>query len=416
MFRETMSRLVPSDVEVVIHHGDCPDGVGAASIVWSTLDPAKVQFFPAYHGRESPREIEGKNVLILDFSYPETVLKTMLTQAKSILILDHHKTAMKALEFLPDHQKVFDMNKSGVSLTWEYFYPDKPMPLFYQYIEDGDLWRKKLPYATEYYSWIQTLKFDYSVYALYAKMITEEFERVMASASGMVALNKVYVERAVEHAWLTFTRLKDKYYNVAIVNSTILHSEIGNALVTKHPLVDFAAVYSITGSGSTKYSLRSSDTQADCSTVAVMFGGGGHRNASGMCVEAVTNRLPGPVYDVNPDVFKTIRVMPLQRNLGNVISLYSDSHRHMLGAYLLQTKYGEVTQAQAILKIVKDMEFNGIRNVAVVWSYDVVEDASTFVFSFHPSMKEEDMKPYIDEFKLTEKRTFVCRGKIKFTD
>ena len=420
-----MSRLAPKDVEIVIHHGDCPDGVGAASIVWSfnqaegltkvKLDSTKVKFFPAWHGREPPREIEGKNVLILDFSYSEPILRTMLTKCKNLLVLDHHKTAMKALEFLPEHQKVFDMNKSGVSLTWEYFHPGMEMPMFYRYIEDGDLWRKKLLYAEEYYTWIQTVKFDYQTYVDYASMSNEQMNRVLVDARSMLELNRVYVERALEHEWISFTRLKDKYYLVASVNTSILHSEIGNKLVTQNPLVDFAAVYSITGAGTTKYSLRSTDIQADCSIVATQFGGGGHRNASGMAVEAPTNRMPGPVYDLDLEVFKTIRVMGID-GLGAVLSLQSHSHRHMLGAYLLQTRYGNVTEGQAIEKIVRGKDTMLGRPFVAVWSYDALAGTSSIVVSFAASVSDADVQMYSEKLGLDDKRTFTIKGLPKFID
>ena len=51
----------------------------------------------------------------------------------------------------------------------------------------------------------------------------------------------------------------------------------------KYQNVNFSAVYSVNGSR-TSFSLRSMDDRTDVSTIATKYGGGGHRNASGIIV------------------------------------------------------------------------------------------------------------------------------------
>ena len=75
-----------------------------------------------------------------------------------LLVLDHHKTAQAALADI-DHAKakiVFDMERSGAGLAWDYFYPlatGSARPPLIDMVEDRDLWRfqhegsKRLHYA-----------------------------------------------------------------------------------------------------------------------------------------------------------------------------------------------------------------------------------------------------------------------------
>jgi hypothetical protein len=64
------------------------------------------------------------------------------------------------------------------------------------------------------------------------------------------------------------------------------------------PHIDFSAIYSINDSqNTTSFSLRSSNEHYDVSEIAKIYGGGGHRNASGLFSQKLTNVLDGIVYD-----------------------------------------------------------------------------------------------------------------------
>ena len=57
-----------------------------------------------------------------------------------MVIVDHHITAKERL-IGHGHEKEqnyhFDMNKSGARLAWEFFFPDKEVPLLIRHIEDN---------------------------------------------------------------------------------------------------------------------------------------------------------------------------------------------------------------------------------------------------------------------------------------
>ena len=98
-----------------IYHAFCADGFGAAWIVRRALGDG-VEFHAASYGQEPP-DVTGRDVLMVDFSYKRPVLVQMAAKAKSILILDHHKTAQADLVDLPDNvQTIFDMERSGAML------------------------------------------------------------------------------------------------------------------------------------------------------------------------------------------------------------------------------------------------------------------------------------------------------------
>ena len=60
----------------------------------------KITYIPCQHQKPAPM-LDGRNVLICDFSYKYDQIMTMISQAKSFVILDHHKTAQAELEKVP---------------------------------------------------------------------------------------------------------------------------------------------------------------------------------------------------------------------------------------------------------------------------------------------------------------------------
>jgi hypothetical protein len=115
--------LDPEDVELVIWHGGCTDGFAAAYSAWKYALGTGLEFRGESYLKEGEKRdfgfLEGKNVLIVDFSYPRDVMELVQKLAKRVLVLDHHKTAMKNLSGL---EGIFfeyaDLNDKAVISTW----------------------------------------------------------------------------------------------------------------------------------------------------------------------------------------------------------------------------------------------------------------------------------------------------------
>ena len=101
--------------DLCIYHGGCDDGFGAAYAVWR-LHGADVDYHAGVYG-VAPPDITGLDVAIVDFSYKRPVMIDLANKARSILVLDHHKTAQADLDGLsvecPNVTVEFDMNRSG---------------------------------------------------------------------------------------------------------------------------------------------------------------------------------------------------------------------------------------------------------------------------------------------------------------
>lgn len=90
-------------MSVCIYHGNCADGFGAAWVVRKAL--GDIEFHPGKY-QEPPPDVTGKDVVLVDFSYKRPALLEMAEQANSILILDHHVSALNDIGPLPKAVRV----------------------------------------------------------------------------------------------------------------------------------------------------------------------------------------------------------------------------------------------------------------------------------------------------------------------
>jgi len=106
--------------DVCLYHFPCDDGFAAAWVVKRKWPDVVLE--PTNYGLPLPDvDIAGKNLLIADFSYPYETLVELSFKARSMVILDHHKTAQEALGRLP--WAGYSINEIGEG--WVREYPDQ---------------------------------------------------------------------------------------------------------------------------------------------------------------------------------------------------------------------------------------------------------------------------------------------------
>ena len=271
-----------------IYHGNCADGFGAAWTVRQALGAENVDFHAGHYGKPAP-DVEGRDVIIVDFSYPYELLVLLGHQARSILIIDHHKTAAEALEQLQPAPAtfsewatstqrvgtVFDMGRSGAGLTWDYFNPGQPRPALINHIEDRDLWKFKLEGTREIQANLFSYPYDFEVWDALMK------QPVSISIAAGVAIERKHHKDVAELVDGSKRRMLIGGHDVPVANLPYIHSsDAGHLMADGEP---FAACYQDT-SEHRYFSLRSTSMGLDVGEIAKQYGGGGHRNAAGFKV------------------------------------------------------------------------------------------------------------------------------------
>jgi oligoribonuclease NrnB/cAMP/cGMP phosphodiesterase (DHH superfamily) len=150
-----------SNTDIVIYHGGCPDGIGAAWC-FRNIFKDKCKYIYGKHGEDplvnSPVIVDGskthtptlvdKHIVFVDFSYNLETMNQLLLINKSIRVLDHHKTALELEKILDSKfSMILDMERSGVQIAWDemHQYNDTIRPWFVNDVADRDLWKWLIP-------------------------------------------------------------------------------------------------------------------------------------------------------------------------------------------------------------------------------------------------------------------------------
>lgn len=253
---------------LVFYHHPCSDGFCSAWI-WRKKYP-DAEFIGINYNGVSPDHIVNvcinRDVVILDFSFKRELMLRVRHVAKSLLCLDHHKTARDELDGIPGC--VFDMSRAGCQMTWDYLFPGEPRPWIVEYVADRDLWKWELPGSREISNGLRIIPFEFEEWdgiVLKGEIlqtgtaITKYLELKIASA----------VEKAVPFVYGLVTNCTD---------GDII-SDVAGKLAEKSD-TGVGATFFVDGTGRFVYSLRSRG-DVDVSEIAKKHGGGGHKNAAG---------------------------------------------------------------------------------------------------------------------------------------
>lgn len=277
----------------VLYHGGCWDGFCAAWVARKLLGE-NAQYIPVTHGQPMPELEVDSVVYLLDFSYKRPQMVDLVKRMFQVVILDHHVSAKLELDGLANEVMstggvrptvVFDMEKSGGRLAWDYFLGGD-CPWLVDYTEDRDLWRWKLPHSREVNEWLRSLPLDFKIWDAVGEREPRSAEWLEAIAAGEAILRTTNqtVEIHTRRAW-TATMFG---FEVLVVNSTTCISEIAGALAKGRP---FGVSYMDVDADTRVWSLRSDENGEDVSLLAASMGGGGHKRAAGFTTKIATNHL-----------------------------------------------------------------------------------------------------------------------------
>ncbi|MEZ5768704.1 MAG: DHHA1 domain-containing protein [Paracoccaceae bacterium] len=283
-----------------IYHAHCADGAAAAWAVRRALGD-EVEFLPMSYG-DTPPDVTGRDVVMVDFSFKLPILEIMAALSRSLLVLDHHQTAQEELAGLEtprpwyDHlhevpysefgylAAIFDMDRSGAQIAWDYFHPGAPRPTIIDYIADRDLWRFALPGSREINAAIASYGIYIETIDGVSAVLEHEVGRNLVSSQGAAILRTHDLNiGAVTDATMRMMTIGGT--SVPVVNCPhFMASDAAGNLAEGNP---FAAAYFDASDGSRRFSLRSRGPDgADVSEIAARYGGGGHRHAAGFTAPA----------------------------------------------------------------------------------------------------------------------------------
>ena len=265
---------------ICFHHND-PDGHASGAIVKYALGDDVTLIESDYDGTPIPWDLveAAEQVIVTDFSFSVEDMKG-LAEGRELVWIDHHKSAMEEFEGIADEWPgIRDLSEAACVLTWQYYFPEKPVPRAIVLIGDRDIWR-----------WAEkdTGAFGSSLYNQDHHANNAEFWKPLLE-DHQLTLDKMIAEGA----WLREITLRDvdhlmearsfevefEGYKTLAVNRRGT-GDIGNYGRDRGYEIVYTYADKMQVDGlSTVVTLYSN--KIDVSVIAKRYGGGGHAGASG---------------------------------------------------------------------------------------------------------------------------------------
>lgn len=274
-------------INIVVFHNPCQDGLGSAWIVqhyYNISNKPMPKFIGASYGNQIKYDNPNNMVILfVDFCPSNDDIKSLLLAQNKLLILDHHVTSQDRLKDCTF--AIFDMTKSGVGLTWDYFFPDKTLPIHLANIEDRDLWKFKFNQTKEFTAGLSCLTETVNTldeqFAILDTIIHNhtEYEKITNLGKALNDSKLAKVKRIAKDIGLKPFVFENHTFCVYNCNYEIA-SDLGNELSQSY--CDFAVLWTYDFiSAKYSYSLRSTNKVDVAEMCLRLLNGGGHKNAAG---------------------------------------------------------------------------------------------------------------------------------------
>ncbi|VFQ74894.1 unnamed protein product [Cuscuta campestris] len=326
--------MLRSGAKAVLYHYPCPDGAFAAlaaHLYFSSLPATTAAatppplFFPnTVYAPLRPGDLPISQidcVYLLDFVGPPCFLRHLSSLVRRVIVLDHHKTALEMLgaETYAGGEvfKVIDMDRSGATIAYDYFLEklltattrdshngaandgslDRGIREFrrlrrlFEYIEDRDLWRWKLPDSKAFSNGLDDLKIEFNARSnpsLFDQSCSLDLDSLISQGKMTISRKQKLIDDSLERSFIIALGGGTFGHCLAVNADALfeLRSELGNQLAIKSRELKLRGigaviykVHDLKNDEVVKISLRSVDSE-DTTPISQKYGGGGHRNAS----------------------------------------------------------------------------------------------------------------------------------------
>ncbi|KAF9625340.1 hypothetical protein IFM89_021710 [Coptis chinensis] len=301
----------------VLYHYPCPDGAFAAlaAHLYFSASSHPVLFFPnTVYDPIKPEDLpfdDIEEVYMLDFVGPSGFVGKISSLVKSVIILDHHKTALEMFSgqtsISENVTRIIDMERSGATIAYDYFKEKHTSKGFgselvprdkreqvnqlFKYIEDGDLWRWALQNSKAFSSGMKDLNIEFNVRSnpdLFEQLLALDPQSVISQGISSLSRKQNSINEVLNQSYKIALGGGLYGYCLAVNADSLLElrSELGHQLANKSHDQNLrgigAVVYRVPeleNDKLLKISVRSVGSE-DTTPISQAFGGGGHQHAS----------------------------------------------------------------------------------------------------------------------------------------
>jgi len=250
------------------------------------------------------------DVYYIDCTPPEPDLREIAARCNTLVILDHHKTAMEEVKRMQELDNfpanvvpLYDMLRSGATISFDFFRELMTtetdlvqLRKIYEYVEDHDLWRHQLPDSKAFSLGLAELRIDYNANnnpELFPTLLNLDVAKLKEEGKSKGGEQQQIIEQDIDKSFQIDLGQFGSFLAV-LTEYGQLRSEMGNQLALKSQAAGLrgigAVVYregQIADASQLKVSFRTIPEE-DASAIAKHYNGGGHKNACSCVVPETT--------------------------------------------------------------------------------------------------------------------------------
>ena len=280
-------------VYCVYHHADMDGKCSGAIVRQRHPDCVLVPMDYKDEFPECLKGVGGDTIYIVDFSFDPEVME-LLARNNRVIWLDHHKSAIeKARRTFPGLQRT---DVAGCELTWEYLNTAVKPPAAVTLIGSYDSWRwvreseavqdnvlAFMAGCEQYPLWPDDPR--------WARLLSKAFDAHLDLLQEGRVIRRYVAEQDLRMCKAAAYMDDDGWL---VCNTNRASKTVFDAFIKERGYQPKGIrTWYRCCSGEIKVSLRSDDPQVDCSVLASLHGGGGHRGAAGYTLPAITPELLG---------------------------------------------------------------------------------------------------------------------------
>lgn len=267
-----------------IYHIADHDGKGSAAIVKSVYP--ETELMGLNHDMEIPYDEINKHdkIIVCDFSLPLDFM-FQLSQTRDFTWIDHHVSVIDKYEKIiseGNRKPIKGIRRVGTAalmLTWEYFYPDRPLPLGIKLLGLNDVFdlRDKRVRPFEYA--MQALGVNRPTDKIWSELINDTLDVSEMVEKGKAIL--LYI-RNRNYRLVRSEAFESEYQGLKCICANIPqgYSEFYDSLDNVKDY-DMMVNFFMNKKNCWNLSFYTAKDNVDVSKVAAQFGGGGHAKAAG---------------------------------------------------------------------------------------------------------------------------------------
>ena len=266
-----------------LYHIADHDGKGSGAVVKSVYPD--IELLGLNHDMKIPYdEIEKHDkIIICDFALPVDYMFD-LSERKDFTWIDHHFSVIKEYDekLATGKKPIKGLRKVGqaaIELCWQYFYPQKPLPLGIELLARNDLFDLRDPRVLPFEYAMQSMGVNTPDDAIWPKLFAGKLDIDKMVEEGKRILGWINVRNYRLSRFMAFESSIDGLSCIC-ANMPQGYSSFYDTL-PDHDKYDVMVNFYMNKEHKWNLSFYSSKPHVDVSKIAAKFGGGGHKGAAG---------------------------------------------------------------------------------------------------------------------------------------